>query len=174
MNLICEPLTSSPSRGDAIGEERKLIVRAFQPQASSTQSMNLLALTPAMGTTKKIGIVGAITNLGGGGPDDNEAQGGHLIAQPVRSNPYNNSDPAMEASMHVQSDLGVRRLTPTECERLQGFPDGWTCLCNSLERYDPNRCTCPDGPRYKALGNAVTVPVIMWLGQQLLAAQEGR
>jgi DNA (cytosine-5)-methyltransferase 1 len=70
----------------------------------------------------------------------------------------------------------VRRLTPVECERLQGFPDGWTCLCLPLEAYadDPDdaalRCRCPDGPRYRALGNAVTVPVIEWLGRRIVRA----
>lgn len=52
----------------------------------------------------------------------------------------------------------VRRLTPTECERLQGFPDGWTRLDDKT----------PDGPRYKALGNAVTVPVIEYLGRRMM------
>jgi len=54
----------------------------------------------------------------------------------------------------------VRRLTPVECERLQGFPDGWTDLGNT-----------PDGPRYKAMGNAVSVPVIEWLGRRIMAVQ---
>jgi len=58
----------------------------------------------------------------------------------------------------------VRRLTPTECERLQGFPDGWTCLC------DQTPCVCPDGPRYAALGNAVTVNVAEWIGHRIRAA----
>jgi DNA (cytosine-5)-methyltransferase 1 len=67
----------------------------------------------------------------------------------------------------------VRRLTPLECERLQNFPDGWTCLCQPLTAYaaDPDAaalaCTCPDSPRYRALGNAVTVSVIEWLGRRL-------
>ena len=67
----------------------------------------------------------------------------------------------------------IRRLTPLECERLQGFPDGWTCLCTPLSAYaaDPDdaalACRCPDSPRYQALGNAVTVPVIQWLGARL-------
>jgi DNA (cytosine-5)-methyltransferase 1 len=56
----------------------------------------------------------------------------------------------------VQSGASVRRLTPVECERLQGFPDGWT--------------HGKDGPRYRALGNAVTVPVAEWLGQRIMAA----
>ena len=47
-------------------------------------------------------------------------------------------------------NLSVRRLTPTECERLQGFPDGWTA-----EQADSNR--------YKQMGNAVAVPVVQWI-----------
>ena len=56
------------------------------------------------------------------------------------------------------SDRGgfVRRLTPTECERLQGFPDGWTDIAY---RGRP----AADGPRYKALGNSMAVPVLAWL-----------
>src|SRR5262245_51108042 len=74
----------------------------------------------------------------------------------------------------VREGASVRRLTPVECERLQGFPDGWTCLCQPLEAYaqDPEaaawRCTCADSPRYRALGNAVTTTVIEWLGRRLL------
>jgi len=62
----------------------------------------------------------------------------------------------------------VRRLTPTECERLQGFPDGWTCLCG-VEPYTTLTCRCPDSARYRAMGNAVTVPVIEWIGRRLMA-----
>ena len=75
----------------------------------------------------------------------------------------------------VAETSAVRRLTPVECERLQGFPDGWTCLCQPLEVYAEDadsaalRCTCPDSPRYRALGNAVTVNVIEALGARLLA-----
>lgn len=63
---------------------------------------------------------------------------------------------------------GVRRLTPLECERLQGFPDGWTCLCGEGHR-GSIFCKCPDTPRYKALGNAVTVNVAEWIGRRLMA-----
>ncbi len=59
----------------------------------------------------------------------------------------------------------VRRLTPRECERLQGFPDGWTCLCRA-EPYSTTACTCPDGPRLRALGNAVAVPCIEWIARR--------
>jgi DNA (cytosine-5)-methyltransferase 1 len=78
--------------------------------------------------------------------------------------------------VHVEG--AIRRLTPLECERLQGFPDGWTCLCTPLEGYaaDPDAaaaaCTCPDSPRYRALGNAVTTTVITWLGENLNASED--
>ncbi len=55
----------------------------------------------------------------------------------------------------------VRRLTPTECERLQGFPDGYTDI---PWRGKP---TSPDGPRYKALGNSWAVPKFVWLGRRI-------
>jgi len=60
-------------------------------------------------------------------------------------------------SRSLYDGMGVRRLTPVECERLQGFPDGWTQLDGRTA----------DGPRYKALGNAVTVPVIQYLGERI-------
>ena len=56
--------------------------------------------------------------------------------------------------------VGVRRLTPTECERLQGFPDGWT---------DGQA----DSPRYRQLGNAVAVPVVEWIGRRIIEASNG-
>jgi DNA (cytosine-5)-methyltransferase 1 len=61
---------------------------------------------------------------------------------------------------HVLAEMAVRRLTPTECERLQGFPDGHT---NVPYRGKP----AADGPRYKALGNSMAVPVMRWIGQRI-------
>jgi DNA (cytosine-5)-methyltransferase 1 len=54
--------------------------------------------------------------------------------------------------------MAVRRLTPVECERLQGFPDGWT---DGL----------PKTPRYRMMGNAVTVNVAEWIGRRIMAAE---
>ena len=57
--------------------------------------------------------------------------------------------------------MQVRRLTPVECERLQGFPDGYTNI--PWRKKDES----PDGPRYKALGNSWAVPVVRWIGQRI-------
>lgn len=62
------------------------------------------------------------------------------------------------------TDGGVRRLTPTECERLQGFPDGWSIPDETDWREYPR----PDGPRYAQMGNAVTVPCAQWIGERLM------
>ena len=62
----------------------------------------------------------------------------------------------------------VRRLTPTECERLQGFPDGWTRIPYRGKDAD----ACPDGPRYKALGNSMAVNVMRWIGQRIDAVDK--
>ncbi len=74
----------------------------------------------------------------------------------------------IEANYKPQAN-GVRRLTPLECERLQGFPDGFTCLCGQGHR-GTQFCSCPDTPRYKALGNAVTVSTAEWIARQIKAA----
>jgi DNA (cytosine-5)-methyltransferase 1 len=61
----------------------------------------------------------------------------------------------------TQESTAVRRLTPTECERLQGFPDGWTAISNGKAQ--------ADAPRYRQLGNAVAVPVAEWVLTRLAA-----
>ena len=68
-----------------------------------------------------------------------------------------NNKPAIHVGMQV------RRLTPVECERLQGFPDNYTAI---PWRKKPAG-ECPDGPRYKALGNSWAVPNVRWIGQRI-------
>jgi DNA (cytosine-5)-methyltransferase 1 len=66
--------------------------------------------------------------------------------------------------------MQVRRLTPRECERLQGFPDDYTLIPGYNSRrtgvYGGNHGV-PDGPRYKALGNSMAVPVMHWIGRRI-------
>ena len=57
----------------------------------------------------------------------------------------------------------IRRLTPLECERLQGFPDNWT----QIEWRGKPAEQCPDSLRYKAIGNSMAVPVMRWIGKRI-------
>ena len=102
----------------------------------------------------------------------------HAVAQPIafqlagdRDNPSVSvsedrafcipANPMSDRGQAVATPMAVRRLTPTECERLQGFPDGYTNI--------PWRkaSEAPDGPRYKALGNSWAVPVVRWIGKRI-------
>ena len=70
-------------------------------------------------------------------------------------------------AVYESSDSAVRRLTATECERLQGFPDNYTKIAwrGKISDY------CPDGPRYKAMGNSMAVPVMRWIGERINAVE---
>uniref|UniRef100_UPI00248DF612 DNA cytosine methyltransferase n=1 Tax=Senegalimassilia anaerobia TaxID=1473216 RepID=UPI00248DF612 len=70
------------------------------------------------------------------------------------------NDVAIDAG---DGQMVVRRLTPRECERLQGFPDDWTRI---PYRGKPAE-ECPDGPRYKAIGNSMAVPVMRWIFERM-------
>ncbi|HBR4536515.1 TPA: phage N-6-adenine-methyltransferase [Klebsiella pneumoniae] len=66
----------------------------------------------------------------------------------------------------VQFGAQVRRLMPVECERLQGFPDNHTLI----SWRGKEATECPDGPRYRAIGNSMAVPVMRWIGERIVAA----
>lgn len=81
------------------------------------------------------------------------------IASPLEARFYKGANAESAAGGHLQTDGSqVRRLTPLECERLQGFPDGWT------EGQS-------DTHRYKQMGNAVAVPVVEWLIKGIVDTQ---
>ena len=86
------------------------------------------------------------------------------VSAPLRS--MNNDASHANAGGHAaisQAGMKVRRLTPTECERLQGFTDGFTAI--PWNRKTPENC--PDGPRYKALGSSMAVNVMEWIGGRI-------
>ena len=95
-----------------------------------------------------------------------------IVAQPVAPALTASNDPSRSpqssevtqqvAAVHTAS-MAVRRLTPVECERLQGFPDNYTQI--AWKKSTPTNC--PDGPRYKALGNSMAVPVMRWIGERM-------
>jgi DNA (cytosine-5)-methyltransferase 1 len=102
----------------------------------------------------------------------------HPMAQPVGTDVYNGNitgdvactmgTPGSSTNASgptVMVNMAVRRLTPVECERLQGFPDSYTDIKSK------NKPT-PDGPRYKALGNSMAVPVMAWIGQRIKQVEQ--
>jgi DNA (cytosine-5)-methyltransferase 1 len=80
------------------------------------------------------------------------------LQQPSTGGVFQTLTRRTHASINV--NMAVRRLTPVECERLQGFPDNYTDI-------KPRNKATPDGPRYKVLGNSMAVPVMAWIGKRI-------
>lgn len=130
---------------------------AFDWYASQSQSMPIKAISPPLKTTMQPAIAFHENQRAEVTLNDTAGALGVGGGKPGQGYPA-----TLQGS-------AVRRLTPTECERLQGFPDGYTDI---PWRGKP---TSPDGPRYKALGNSWAVPKFVWLGKRLhrlLAANE--
>jgi DNA (cytosine-5)-methyltransferase 1 len=110
---------------------------------------------------------------GYGNPDDPmftiDTVGGHAVAQVGNFELYDFPKEDVAPSLNARrakdtlayEDAVVRRLTPMECERLQGFPDGWTDSQS-------------DSQRYKQMGNAVAVPVVQWIINRLVEVDNAR
>lgn len=94
-------------------------------------------------------------------------EGGAMLEGPHHTANIRAADGGSSRS-YVAEPWAVRRLTPVECERLQGFPDGFTRI---PYRGKPAE-NCPDGPRYKALGNSWAVNVAEWVGERIAEVDE--
>ena len=92
---------------------------------------------------------------------------GTMLSRNTSGGFSNSIDHAAAGYMAIQ-DPQVRRLTPIECERLQGFPDNYTQI--PWRNKAPE--DCPDGPRYKAMGNSMAVPVMRWIGERIQMVEE--
>jgi len=102
--------------------------------------------------------------------DASHANGGGQIAvaAPLTASygkQVDSSDTSSGPPNILRSGMAVRRLTPRECERLQGFPDDYTLICYRGR-------LAADGPRYRALGNSMAVPVMRWIGERIAAVHE--
>lgn len=114
-----------------------------------------------------------------GGPDDNSGQAGHLVVAPTLQAGANDTggtrppgttvdtvDTVDTVESLIPGSFGVRRLTPRECERLQGFEDDWTAW--GIDEQG-NRIEMSDSARYRMIGNAVCRAVSAWLDQRIVA-----
>lgn len=141
--------------------------------APTLRAMGHGAIHANAGGQVAVCVTGDVTHTlkadGFDGSEDGTGRGQPIVAEispTLRAgNMRNNSNPTTESEMLVGGS-SVRRLTPRECERLQGFPDDYTRI--------PWRGRvlglCPDGPRYKAIGNSKAVPVVRWIGMRILEA----
>lgn len=100
-----------------------------------------------------------------------ESVGDRVAPTLTASNDPSRSPQSSEVTQQVaavhKAINAVRRLTPRECERLQGFPDDHT----AIPWRGKSSQNCPDGPRYKALGNSMAVPVMRWIGERIEAVE---
>jgi DNA (cytosine-5)-methyltransferase 1 len=143
--------TRSAAEEDGTGRGTPLVPVAFHnrqdPDVSGDITHPLGAKDNGMAVAQPVELVAALTASGRGVERTGESRG---------------QDPLVLATA-----MQVRRLTPVECERLQGFPDNYT---NIPWRKKPE---APDGPRYKALGNSMAVPCMAWIGKRIAEVDRG-
>jgi DNA (cytosine-5)-methyltransferase 1 len=132
------------------------VVGTLQSKPNGGQSLNYQDCIAFNARRTEVGAIENISptlNPGGGG-----SQSPGIAWHENKGGSFTQSDHAKalrSGASHSYQGVGVRRLTPTECERLQGFPDGWT------EGQS-------DSTRYRQLGNAVAVPVVEWIARRIL------
>ena len=127
---------------------------------SGTQPASTTELSPALAVTHTTAVAWSIMPMNSG--KDYKARQVD-VAQPLMAGgPVGGN----QGGDFVQASQ-VRRLTPTECERLQGFPDNYTKIAWRGKISDD----CPDGPRYKVMGNSMAVPVMRWIGERINAVE---
>ncbi len=150
------------------GEQGKtLVTQAFQINASDEVRTSDIAGNA---------IAGAVSSKWAKGTGGEMKQQSYVTAFTTEQTPKFNEDQALTLTKQsptgggqVQSVLGqfgVRRLTPTECERLQGFPDGWTAFGHDGKPIS-------DSARYRMLGNAVCVPTAEWIARRIAQVEKG-
>jgi DNA (cytosine-5)-methyltransferase 1 len=190
----CPTITSSASGysrvGNGVTEHETYVAYALQGSGSTSQSANgsgykqeqsfTLNRTDVHGVAHAFKIRGGSGQGGKGylGSDEtaftlstmqdqqiavgvdvyNHSETGEVAATFTR-----NSGGTNTAGPKIMQSMAVRRLTPVECERLQGFPDNYTNIKEN----------CPDGPRYKAMGNSMAVPVMQWIGKRIQMVEDG-
>jgi DNA (cytosine-5)-methyltransferase 1 len=136
----------------AMGDNQTAVAIAFHPTQDPISSTDI---SHALGGGSKSGNATAAVAFG------TDCYNGAITGDVTATVTSSTGSSATHSGPTVMHSTAVRRLTPTECERLQGFPDGYT---NIPWR---KKTESPDGPRYKALGNSMAVPVMRWIGERI-------
>ena len=120
-------------------------------------------------TLNAAGQMHTAINIYGGNKRPDRPEGGFYVKEEATSKTLDSvsglNPTAAQGGTAVMSAMQVRRLTPRECERLQGFPDNYTLV---QHRNKP----AADGPRYKALGNSMAVPCMVWIGRRIAMVEQ--
>lgn len=176
MGEVCQTMTSRWGTGGgnvplvqqaySIREDAKANNFSATPLEVSTA---LKALQPSPQSHHAQTFVAHAFKVRGGSPTDTGEQGGKAGRSAGKG--YLGQDEVTftigtSQDQYLFNNLAVRRLTPTECERLQGFPDGYTNIPWKKKEAPP------DSARYKALGNSMAVPVMRWLGNRINQVNE--
>lgn len=135
------------------GDPAPSIAATGQPMVASTQEDDWNVVTHTL------------TAEGADASEDGTGRGTPLVGFHLTQDPISGDViPALGAKSGGNGvlDTLVRRLTPRECERLQGYPDDWTLTSNGRPQ--------ADAPRYRQLGNSVAVPAVLWAARRIVAA----
>ena len=134
---------------------------AFGAQNSANQGDSVSTkVTPTLDKSKTPAVAYSIMPMNGG--KDYKARVTD-VAQPLMAGGPVGGNQGGDFIHAPVADMQVRRLTPIECERLQGFSDNYT----QIPWRNKSAEDCPDGPRYKAMGNSMAVPVMRWIGERI-------
>ncbi|WP_333715816.1 Dam family site-specific DNA-(adenine-N6)-methyltransferase [Pantoea eucrina] len=153
-----------------------------QPGKGTTATVTASSLTGGTGNRPESAVAGHFTPVAFGGGN---CAGALEVAACLTARGQRNDFDVETFAVQGDGQLRVRRLTPKECERLQGFPDGWTLIPEKkrnaltadelayLRLMHPDmpeeeaHRQAADGPRYKAIGNSMAVPVMHWIGDRI-------
>lgn len=146
-NLVCAPLTTKPY-ADNDAQESKLVISQYGDKAGALTSEGY----DASPCSDRGPTIIAFT--------ERSRPGGRTLEFSDVAYCQQNPGGGRSHNLQIMQGMTVRRLTPLECERLQGFPDGWTDVPYKGK-------PASDSARYKALGNSMAVPVMRWIGERI-------
>lgn len=158
--------TITKAHHHAVGVQQQLL---YENHPNDSRVTGPHAIAPTV--TTRFGTGGGNVPLGQGA-DPVTFQPGNL-RRDAGADPSTESTTTLKASMgdqmpHIATPMAVRRLLPSECEALQGFPRDWTKIPWRGKPAD----LCPDGPRYKAIGNSMATNCMAWIGKRIQMVDE--
>jgi DNA (cytosine-5)-methyltransferase 1 len=169
----CPTITSSASGysrvGNGVTEHETYVAYALQGSGSTSQSANGSGYKEEQSFTLNVtdvhGVAYSFDSLASNSMKSKNPHSGCREVDKSKTIDTTYPCPSKnQGGIGIMQDMAVRRLTPVECERLQGFPDNYTNI----------RENCPDGPRYKAMGNSMAVPVMRWIGERIKMVEESQ